>query len=259
MNVKCEYEDIVSLRRVFTEPPPLSQREGAQPRVRSVKLTEEEQRRREDEEAQRRLEEEALRTRKAKPGPGPARPSSLAEDAFDAKGKAGRSSKAKGAKKTPSHVDNAFAFLAGACEDDASEDDGEEAWEAAILSLEQGQKKAPRGAPRRAPVEAPSSSAAPKRKPPRTGAWVQKAFMALGCDKDDSDESEEEEASPPEQKRAADFQLATWRHRRRCGNHHTSLMTFLGHQPLLESWWAKALDYGMAQGAACKAVPAQSL
>jgi len=31
--------------------------------------------------------------------------------------------------------------------------------------------------------------------------------MALGCDKDDSDESEEEEASPPEQKRAADFQL----------------------------------------------------
>ena len=99
-------------------------------------------------------------------------------------------------------------------------------------------------------------------------------------DKDDSDESEEEEASrnlghlmhrnaaeeapivrrgPPEQKRAADFQLATWRHRRRCGNHHTSLMTFLGHQPLLESWWAKALDYGMAQGAACKAVPAQSL
>ena len=73
----------------------------------------------------------------------------------EAKGKAGRSSKAKGAKKTPSHVDNAFAFLAGACEvgelgpaggdawhfslakpkrkpeqDDASEDDGEEAWEA---------------------------------------------------------------------------------------------------------------------------------
>ena len=30
MNVKCEYEDIVSLRRVFTEPPPLSQREGTE-------------------------------------------------------------------------------------------------------------------------------------------------------------------------------------------------------------------------------------
>lgn len=31
--------------------------------------------------------------------------------------------------------------------------------------------------------------------------------MALGCDKDDSDESEEEDASPPEQKRSADVQL----------------------------------------------------
>ncbi|OLP84137.1 hypothetical protein AK812_SmicGene35008 [Symbiodinium microadriaticum] len=85
--------------------------------------------------------------------------------------------------------------------------------EAAILSLEQ--KKAP-GSGRRAPkasAASAASSSAPKRKPARTGAWVQKAFMALGCpalswvmvllatwnvgDKDDSDESEEEDASRP--------------------------------------------------------------
>ncbi|CAE7270880.1 BARD1 [Symbiodinium sp. KB8] len=108
---------------------------------RRAKKEDEQRRREEEQEAQRRLEEEALRPCKAKPGPARR---ALADDAFDllrgsedsdeedqeAKGKAGRSSKAKGTKKTPSHVDNAFAFLAGACEDDGSEDDGEEAWEA---------------------------------------------------------------------------------------------------------------------------------
>ncbi|CAE7237285.1 BARD1 [Symbiodinium natans] len=194
-------------------------------RMEELRQREEELRRREQEaEAQQRREEEARRGQ-AKAKAKPAR--RLADDAFDllqgaedsdddqeplaraakpGKKEKGKAGKAKPGKPKGSHVDNAFAFLAGACEEDGSEDDGDEAWEAAILSLQKEQKpkeKAKRNDPSSA---ARSSAAAPKRKPARTGAWVQKAFLALGCDKDDSDESDED-ASPPEQKRSADFQL----------------------------------------------------